>query len=309
MLAIAVLIAAAGCDEAFDPKGTFENRLVIFGLLTPDSDSVQIRLQATYDPTESDPLSTTEGRDLSGATATIQWSTGQTTLHDTLVPYPGRYTTGLHLLTAPLRVARGTAYTVQVDRPGYGRVEARTRVPASAPIYFRDEVLLHDPAASNDLVVLIGLAPEAYGYLPRLWLEYEIPSQGNRVERREVPSDLIVTTSQVAPEYPLLQGAPSDRSAGSTSFGLYRYRSNAYRYILQRLYETYGQSDLRFRRAILTVATVDQHFYTYYFLVNGFFDPYTVRTDEPDYSNVDGGVGFVGSYAVDSLVVTLPAVF
>lgn len=308
LLVATVLIAVSGCDGVFDPKGTFEQRLVIFGLLTPGSDSVQIRLQSTYDPPGSDPLATTEGPDLSGAAATVLWGSGQATLRDTLVPYPGRYTTGLHLLTAPLRVARGTAYTVRVDLAGYGRVEASTIVPGPAPIYLRDEVLLHNPAATNDLVILIGMAPEARGYLPRLLLEYEIVSQGNRVERREVPSDLVTTESQVSPEYPRLQGAPSDRSAGSTSYGLYQYRSDAYRYLLQRLYETYGQADLRFRRAILTVTTVDRHLYTYYFLVNGFFDLYTVRTDEPDYSNVEGGVGFVGSYAVDSLVVTLPAV-
>lgn len=309
--AIVVLLTGLGCEGTFDPKGTFENRLVLFGLLTPGADSIQIRLQSTYDPPEPDPLSTTTGPDLSGATATILWGSGQSTLRDTLVPHPdtGRYTTGLHLLTTPLRVARGTTYTVRVDLPGYGRAEASTTVPATAPVYFRNVALLLDPTASNDLGIIVGLAPEAYGYLPRLVLEYEIVSQGNRLEQREVPSELITTATAVSPEYPRIQSATSARTAGSITYELFEYRASAYRYVLQRLFETYGQGDLRFRRAILTVTTVDRHLYTYYFLVNGFFDPYTVRTDLPDYSNVAGGVGVVGSFAVDSVVVNLPAVF
>lgn len=310
-LSIVLILIGLGCEGTFDPKGTFEDRLVLFGLLTPGADSVQIRLQSTYDPPGSDPLSYTGGPDLSGATAMIQWSSGQTTLRDTVLSHPdsGRYTTGLHVLTAPLRVLRGTAYTIRVDLPGYGRAEASAIVPASATVYFRNPAVLEDPSATEDLGVIVGLASEVSGYLPRLFLEYEIVSQGNRVERREVPSDLITTTSRVSPDYPRIQGGTSERRVGSTTFELFEYRANAYRYFLQRLFETYGQSDLRFRRAILTVTTVDRHLYTYYFLVNGFFDPYTVRTDQPDYSNVVGGVGFVGSYAVDTVVVNLPAVF
>lgn len=310
-ISVALMLVGLGCEETFDPKGTFEDRLVLFGLLTPGADSVQIRLQSTYDPPESDPLSFTAGPDLSGATATIQWNSGQTTLRDSVFSHPdaGRYTTGLHMLTAPLRVARGTTYTVRVDLPGYGRAEASTTVPASAPVYFRNTTLLVDPSAAEDLGVIVGLASESYGFLPRLVLEYEIVSQGNRVEQREVPSDLITTSSQVSPEYPRIQGETSERRVGTTTYELFEYRASAYGYFLQRLFETYGQSDLRFRRAILTVTTVDRHLYTYYFLVNGFFDPNTVRTDEPDYSNVVGGVGFVGSYAVDTVVVNLPAVF
>jgi hypothetical protein len=103
-----------------------------------------------------------------------------------------------------------------------------------------------------------------------------------------------------------MQGVTAERSTGASTYELYGYDVNAYRYFLQRLYETYGSTDLRFLRAILTVTVVDRHLYTYYFLVNGFFDPYTVRTDLPDYSNVRGGVGLVGAYAVDSVVVPLP---
>jgi hypothetical protein len=306
----ALVVLGLGCDPTFDPKGTYENRLVLFALLTPGSDSVQVRLQTTYDPPTTDPLAPVPTPALTGATGTLTWGTGQAVLRDTLVPHPDttRHAGGLHLLTSAARVQRGATYTVRVDVPGYGPAEATTTVPGSAPLMFGNEDLLRQPSSypGAQLGVIIGLAPQAFGFLPKLVLEYEVISQGNRLERREVPSSLIVTSSDIRPAYPTIRGTTSERATGQSSYELFEYEANAYRYLLQRLYETYGRSDLRFRRAVLTVTVVDRHLFTYYFLVNGFFDPYTVRTDLPDHSNVRGGVGIVGSYAVDSLVVDLP---
>ncbi|MCU0453702.1 MAG: DUF4249 family protein [Bacteroidetes bacterium] len=311
-LAVIAFMSVA-CETAFDPEGTFEDRIVLFGLLTPGSDSVQLRLQATYDPPTPDPLSYAGGPDLTGATGRLFWERGaQANLRDTVVPHPdsGRYPTGLHLLTAPVRVVRGVEYTVRVEVPGFAPVEAMATVPGSAPIYFLNEDLLRQPFGhpADRLGIIVGLAPEAEGFIPRVEVEYEVISQGNRIERREVPSSMSVTVSGTVPVYPKIRGASSRRSSGSSTIELYEYEAKAYRFLVQELHETYGSPNLRFRRAILTVRTFDRHLYTYYFLVNGFFDQYTVRTDRPDYSNVRGGVGVVGAFAVDSVVVALPPV-
>ncbi len=307
------IVMLGGCERGFDPRGTFENRLVVFGLLSPSTDTVMFRLQATYDLQGADPMSHTTEPDLSGGTATLSWDRYSASLRDTVVPHPNaeRYSNGLRILTtSPLRVERGMTYTVRVDVPGYPRAEATAKVPSIAPFYFRNEALLSNPSSFTglDLELFIGLPPEAFGYLPNLQLEYEVLSEGGRVERREVPSRLAVSAADVKPEYPTLQGSTAEEPRYSYGAEAFRYEGSAYRFLIRSIVDQYGAANIRYRRAILYLTLVDEHAYKYTFLVNGFFDPITVRTDQPDYSNVNGGVGMVGAFVVDSLTVPLPAV-
>lgn len=46
----------------------------------------------------------------------------------------------------------------------------------------------------------------------------------------------------------------------------------------------------------------EQYLYSYSSAVRQYRDPRSVRLDEPMYSNINGGVGQFGMYAVDSLV-------
>lgn len=308
---IALLFGLLACEETFDPRGTVENRLVLYAVLTPATDTVQVRLQSTYDPPDHDPLSHTTEPTLIPA-AQLLWSGGSVVLSDTVMTHPDslRYANGMHVLSAsPLRVQRGRSYVVRVDAPGFPRAEATTRVPGPAPFSFRNEAVLTDPASYVDLNVdvLINLPVDAYGYWPRLYLEYQVLSADSAYERVEVPSELEIKDSDVRPVYPTLRGALSPGERSVPSLEVFRYAGDAYRYAIADVQKRYTAANVRFRRVILYLTLVDEHMYKYYYIVHGFFDPYSVRTDEPDYSNVAGGVGVVGSYTFDSLSVSLPS--
>jgi len=53
---------------------------------------------------------------------------------------------------------------------------------------------------------------------------------------------------------------------------------------------------------------VEPALYNYYGIANGFRDPNTIRVDEPDFTNIAGGVGVFGGFVQDTLVVALPAI-
>ena len=313
LLLIVAVVVLLACENGFDPRGTFEDRLVLFSVLTPATDTIQVRLQSTYDPPAQDPLSHTTEPTLSGTAASLLWSRGgMLALRDTVVPHPnpGRYTTGLHLLTGvPLRVERGEIYTVRVDVPGYPRAEGTATVPGTAPFYFQNEDVLSHPSdyLTLDMDLLVGLPPDAFGFLPRLYVEYVVLSADSAVERIEVPSSLRVSVNGVDPIYPTLRGSSVAEERTIATVELSTFKTDAYQFALAEVRDRYGLANVRFLRAILYVTLVDEHLYKYYFLVNGFFDPYSVRTDQPDYSNVIGGVGLVGAYTVDSLSVSLPS--
>ena len=61
------------------------------------------------------------------------------------------------------------------------------------------------------------------------------------------------------------------------------------------------------KRALVVLTQVDEDLYAYSKRVNGFEDPFSIRTDLPDYSNISGGHGIFGALVEDSVFVELTA--
>jgi hypothetical protein len=68
-------------------------------------------------------------------------------------------------------------------------------------------------------------------------------------------------------------------------------------------------SSIRFKQDVFLLIQFDEPLYNYYFVANGFKDRSSIRLDEPNYTNLSGGVGIFGSLAVDSIAVPLPERF
>jgi hypothetical protein len=62
----------------------------------------------------------------------------------------------------------------------------------------------------------------------------------------------------------------------------------------------------RLTSATFILTQVEANLYNYYSLANGFLDPYSVREDQPDFSNIVGGFGVFGAIVEDSVVVDIP---
>jgi hypothetical protein len=81
------------------------------------------------------------------------------------------------------------------------------------------------------------------------------------------------------------------------------FRLDVYKAFLADLKSRYGEVNVT--RALYVLTQVDANLYTYYSVVNGFLDPYSIRTDLPDFTNITGGVGLFGAIVEDSLYVDL----
>jgi len=57
---------------------------------------------------------------------------------------------------------------------------------------------------------------------------------------------------------------------------------------------------------VLQFIQLDENLYNYYAIVRGFDDPFSLRLDKPNFSNIKNGTGLFASYSVDSLVQVLP---
>lgn len=305
-----VLLGLAGCSDAFDPKGVFDKRVVVYSVLSTTADTLFVRIHTTYDPPGYDPMSVTTEPAFAGATASLNDGRSLRALRDTLLPRPdaARYgATMKAFYVTPFKPRRGAEYSVQVDVPGYPQAIGATIVPDTSNFFLTNASLLGlGSSTSQALGVILSAPPTVRGYLVQLFVDYTVSTDGSK-HRTEIASRVVSAPGGTVRVYP--QIAPTSRYAGRDfdPVTYFEYSIEAWKSSISSIYGQYGHDNVFFSKATVYLYLIDHHLYNYSSLVNGFRDEVTVRTDQPDYSNVVGGAGVVGSYTLDSLWFSIPA--
>lgn len=303
----AALLCLVGCNEPFEPKGPFEEKLVVFGVLSTHTDTQYVRLYTTYDPEGYDPLVHTTDKQISGATVTLTGGNGLWNFRDTTITRTdrSRYTSDINAyVLTPFRPTPNTAYTLDVRLADGRQAKGSAVVPGRGYISVVTLHVLDRPESfAEDLYVVASVAPRTRGFLLRFFVEFEIAVNGVRELRRvEVPQRVRRSVDGVVREriYPKLQrrtSFDSDRNPGSEYVG---FQHDAYFTTLNEIATQYAQSDPILKNAIFVLTQVDANLYNYFNIVNGFQDEITIRTDQPDVSSIQGGVGMFGAMTVDT---------
>jgi hypothetical protein len=300
------LLAAVGCDETFEPKGAYQERIVLYSILTTRSDSQFVRAYSTYNPSGHNPLENSADTYLRNATVTLTRDSSTTRLTSAIVPRidKSRYTDDITAYMAyPYRIQPGSTCRLNVSSEK-GNVQAVVEVPSKGDILANNPFVLKEPDKyDEDISVRIRHSAVAQGYLVRIILEFET-RLGSQVTRHqeEIPQS-VLSGGGIAYqfEYPKLT-----RRDENNRSGLYRieyFTLDAYKTFLVDLKSRYGAITLSGATYVLT--QVDRNLYIYYNLVNGFQDPFSIRTDLPDFTSIQGGLGLFGALVEDSLRVSL----
>jgi hypothetical protein len=146
----------------------------------------------------------------------------------------------------------------------------------------------------------VTLSLEAAGYIPRLTIEFQVVSTGAVLER-EVP--LLLRTPDEENKNPVYPDIMRAEAASQKRFVI-AYSLRAYAYTLRKIREEFAE--VSFRGAHCYLVQTDQALYVYYNIANGFRDSYSIRMDQPDYSNIEGGLGVFGAFNVDETWYSLP---
>jgi hypothetical protein len=301
------------CDQPFSPHGSFERKLVIFSVLATNRNEQFVRVSASYDVPGFDPNENTTDPTVNDATVRI-FSQGRTyILRDTVLPRTDneRYKTPIMCYVAqPLNVSYGRAYEIQVVSPSLGTARANLTVPEQSNVDLRldaeaylDRPPPRPPPPTPDLAITVegNFSKWAAGYVLRFFLKYEVLKDGVWVaEELEVPADLLEDSKGgiMQVRYPTVTRVKGSLYAVSFVVG-------AYRWARKEINVRYFPMQVIFKQARFQMTQLDENLYRYYRTVNGFEDKGTIRLDQPDYSNIDGGAGVFGAYAVDSLLYTL----
>ena len=305
LLALAA-VALAACNEDFSPKGNYEPRLAVYGILNGDRDTQFVRVYSTYNTTGFNAMENTVDPQISDAVVTLSSPESTFVLHDTLVRRidTTRYQSLIHAYYIPgLRPLPNKLFRLTVNSPTRGSAIASAVVPDVGILRLSNTLIFKVPLTypTEDILVDVGLSSAARGYVVRMFVDYDIsPGQSRRIE---VPMSMDRTTDPPQPIYPNIRRGATTSSTAYVSL-THTIARNAYLYALNKAKEGNGV-DLHFKKAVIVLYSVDKNLYAYFNIVNGFQDPFSIRTDQPDFSNIQGSVGVFGAFTVDSTSIDL----
>ncbi|HEY6953375.1 MAG TPA: DUF4249 family protein [Bacteroidota bacterium] len=287
------LLATGGCNESFSPKAPFQQRLVSYSVLTTQSNAQYLLLYLNYNPPGFDPYSVTTITYDTGATVVVSSPSKNFQFHDTLL------SPTIHAFVAPLfRPLPGTSYVLSIVSSRYGTLSSSTTMPAQGYLSVADQSRLLYPNSFSDQNIEIDcvLGQGAHGYLVRFFLDYSLERDTTFRGTEQIPisfgQDSLGLT---APIYPVLQRADGPKP-------IVMYPVENYLQTIVALTARYA-TGIKPMGARLLLIQVDQSLYTYFNVANGFQDKFSIRTDQPDYSNIRNGLGIFGSFNVDSTII------
>jgi hypothetical protein len=313
-VAIIACTLFVSCNKEFDPRAPLDNVIVVFSVLSTDRDAQFVRVQSSYMSPAYDPTSYTSDNSLTDAIVSIKTSNGTFLFRDTTLERSdtSRYNFPVRtFVLAPFTPIRGTTYQVIVQSASRGPAYASVLMPGQSSITLGagvKDVLQHPEKYSQNtpMLFLLHLSGVSRGYLARLIIYYDV-LKGRQwfEERAEIP----VTSSDSSsysldvPVYPQLVLKPSGSQIGLT------YLNGYYKAIINVINSKYSSNRLIFKWTTLVVLQADANLFDYYRSVHPGMDPFSIRLDEPIVSRLNGGLGVVGAYSLDSLVNILPAKF
>ena len=305
---------AAGCNHPFSPKGPYTDNLVVYGILTNRSDTQYVRVYSTYNPPGVNPLAQTSDNSLgaAGVLVTSDSRSFQFLEKTTLRLDKSRYTDDiLAYASYPFPIETGTTYRLSVTSKDLGGVTASVTVPKRGRIQFLNAYVLNGGGNEDENIVVYGWIRElTYGVMMQLHLFYDV-LEGNSwvTHKQEMPSARLVYASGAKVyQFPVVRrrlssGLIKDKEENE----MFVFDKKAYFEKIGEILGRYPVGTVHIKRALLVLTQVDRDLYAYSKRVNGFEDPFSIRTDLPDYTNIAGGHGIFGAMVDDSATVDITA--
>ena len=294
----------AGCDISFNPKGDYTEKAVVYSILDPTKKTQFARVFRTYNVEGVDASQNTVDPQVRNASVLVFDERGQSyVFKDSLLKRDAtdRYATDIVLYYSnQLATTSGVHYRLEVTIPGFGKSTAEVTVPEPFIIFVNGgrarAVLADSTNLCNCVQVSVFGGRGAKGQLTRFFVDFVVKKKGQKdvILRREVPlAQRRLADGSVVAVFP-----QPDR-------GTYmEFPLPIFLELVGDVLHTDPGAEITVGEATFISYALDPSLYNYYLIAHGFGDPFSVRLDSPDFSNIQNGVGVFGALAVDSL--TLP---
>jgi hypothetical protein len=295
LICFVTIFISLSCDDSFNPKAPFKEQYVLNCIIRGDSSSQIAILSKTYDVSGFDPNSNNIDPSISGSQVYLKWKGTLYQLKDSSIARSdtSKYKDPIkfYYTKAFTPAANDSIEITAIPAPGV-LLSSKTKVPhfvsyGNSPWLIKgDEIALDFHWTAYDLNVY---------YLPRMNIIYQ--------KRDEIP---VVTHSFEVPlDYSSVNGIETPVYPGlSPAAGIEFIRANIDKAILQ-VSNGDIKSNYKFLWINLEILIFDQFLAGYISTTNGFLDNLSIRLDEPNYTNMSGGLGIFGAYEHSVLQISL----
>lgn len=282
ILTLVPFLLAQACNSPFQVKQVYSPQLVIYGIVFRGDSSVVIRVETNSKTQLSDSMISSQLPGLNGVL------TNETTGDS--IQLVSSFEGKLNFLQGILRTNPGNSISFRAVASNYLQCSANATVIGPAIIYpspWTNSSLREPAPGSQDPQFTIYPSSNTMAIRLVMLLVY----QGT-----DTSGKLISGTIMLTPSYQQDTTSYFLRVNGATtaiSFPLSDY--------ISALSSAVGSLKSGTVVADVKLLQLDATLYDYYSISNGFNDPLTMRTERPVFTNVNGGLGFLGSASYDSL--------
>ena len=276
------------CDNSFSPYASFTEDYVLNGIMRGDTSYQVVTLSHSYQSNSADPLSYKADPAIVGARIEITYNNKIYVLRDSSIARTdtSHYKTPFRFYyTDSLRPAINKTISIKAVLPNGKILTADTKTPNANNIYyefFLAESIYDFPPTEDYTTTIYWSNIGNYVYAPDMNINYQVIGDSTIYK------------------IPLPVGFDKDglpKYAQPTTADLLFFNPSAVRITLDELANKYGsKSKLKILDITLDLLAFDEYLSIYYSSLQLGLDGFTVRIDNPDYSNIKGGYGIFGSY-------------
>lgn len=302
LLLTVLILFFNGCDESFDPKKNFTEKYLLYSIIKADS-SLQVAMIAKSFEVDGFNPGLYQGNPFeAGSTVSIYNSrTRETTLlSDTsamvLPQFPGE--TPFYKAERVNPRANDTITMVAVT-PNGSTLVGKTVIPPPPVLRLSNSQITTVTNDPNRTTWDVSWTIQGdFIFVPKLTLFYATDKNGVvKGYRIEIPLTYIDSDNGRIPFY------PSSTRARGLSFDFE---------VIDDIMAQISEGDMDkfsyvIQDAVFELLILDNNLANYYSSTEGFLDEFSVRLDEVTYSNVEGGLGVVGSTSVITRKVNIEA--
>lgn len=294
-LILTLLIISVGfysCSEDFNPFGDFNEKYVLTCLVKSDTSFQIAYLSKSYFTNSTDPNDNLIDPSILNADVRLWVGDSVYLLCDSSIVRTdsSRYSSNVNFyFNRNVSINYNKRIEIEALLQNGKRLKATSQTPRE--IYFENESeVLVPPVNKNFIYVFWSSGGETTYYLPKLYFRYIKRENGiDSYHEIEIPLSYRITNNVSEPIFPVPSG----------SFTV-AYNMNAVREALQLIStdDENKSSYFIYQKLKFKVITMDQHLTRYYSSTSKSFEDLTVRVNENDYTNIDGGLGIFASYFV-----------
>jgi Domain of unknown function (DUF4249) len=268
------------CDNSFSPYAPFTEDYILNGIMRGDTSYQVVTLSHSYQPNSSDPLTYKTDPAVVGAKIEITYDNKIYVLRDSSIARTdtSQFDTPFRFYyTDSLRPDINKTISIKATLPNGKILTAETKTPNAINNDYDFFLLISNfffPPTNNRHVSIVYWPNIGnYIYAPDININYQVAGDSS-LYKIALPITLTPTKND----------------------SLF-FDSSAVRIALDELANKYGsKSKLKIINITVDLLVFDEYLSTYYLSLQLGLDEFTVRIDNPDYSNIKGGYGIFGCY-------------